>query len=92
VLTPGTVSKCPASTDSYIAGQVDPISRIDATSISRSCMSLLATSTPDGGRPAVGPPVGAPAAFVSAGFNVPVISTRLPTCFSASPSPEPVSS
>ena len=74
------------------AGQVLPTSLIEVTSSSRSFMSLLVTSTPDGGRPAVGPPVAAPDASVAPALNTPVISTRLPMSCAAWPSPDPVSS
>jgi hypothetical protein len=75
----------------YFAGQVPVVSRTEVTSSSRSFRSSLATSTPRGGAPAVGSPVGA-APAVSAGFSIPVISTRLPVNCAALPSFAPVSS
>ena len=68
------------ATPIYLPGaQLPDASLTELISSSRSFRSLLATSTPAGGWPAVAPPVGRPAALVSAAFTLPLISTRLPT-------------
>src|SRR5687767_10742260 len=64
----------------YGAGHVPVVdAAIEATSSSRNFRSLLATSMPFGGAPAVAPPVGVPAGVVAAALSLPVTSTRLPT-------------
>ena len=79
--------------DRYLAGaQLPDASLTEVISSLRSFRSLLATSTPAGGAPAVAPPVGRPLALVSAAFTLPLISMCLPTNWLTCPSLGPVSS